>query len=185
VKFDYGGMAKQLREKDARLVDKGIEIIRRTVKLHGPRLVQEEIQGVSPRKPVDRGTYRRAFRFEDIPHGAMVYNFAPHAPIIELGRRPGARMPPLAEILAWVKRKKILPQGPVQMEHTVLAKGGRARSYRQQQRSWQDRQQEHIALQIARRIKARGLPARLIVTHASVALDRQIQAEFKAIDPGS
>lgn len=180
MKFEYSDMAKLMRDKDAKLIDRTVEIIRRDVRLHGPRLCQEEVQAAVPRIPVDRGTYRRSFRFENVDHGATAYNFSPHAPIIEAGRRPGGRMPPVAAILAWMRRKKIgLTQGPAVMSHTVLQKGARRQSYGEAHRELRDSQLEHVALQIARAIRARGLPAHHILGAASIGIDRQIQADIK------
>lgn len=135
-----------------------VKVIRKTVKLHGPRLIQEEIADVQPHVPVDRGTYRREWHFDDVPHGAVVYNSASHAAIIEDGRRPG-RMPPVDVIAAWVRRKKLV--------YLPWRKG------RLQQ---QDIRQ--AAFRIALAIKKRGLPARHILKFASARLDRVIHAEL-------
>lgn len=174
--YSYGDLAKELREKDARLQDRVVEIIRREVKVKAPRIIQREIAASAPRQPVDRGTYRRSFRFEDVRGGATMYNFSPHAPIIEAGRRPGARMPPLDVILEWVRRKRIGTAlvGPVRplMGPERRGKGVRRRSAR---KDAVERQQRWIALQIARKIKARGLPAHMIVTHASEIVDDGIR----------
>lgn len=73
---------------------------------------------------VDTGAYKRAFRVDDnqkrrstdglrdmrfrkMP--AMLINDAPHAAVIEHGRRPGAKPPPLAPIVRWVERKLGIP----------------------------------------------------------------------------
>lgn len=177
MKFTFEQYAKQLRDKDFHLVDEAVTVIRKTVKLHGPRLVQAEIAAVSPHIPVDRGTYRRSFRFEDIPGGAVAYNFSPQAPVIELGRRPGARMPPLQVILEWVKRKKIGEriQGPVQQQSGPRQRGGRNVSDR---RRAVENQQHWIALQIARKIKARGLPAHHILQLAGDKLAKVVGQEL-------
>lgn len=177
MKYTFDQLAKEMREQDSRLVDVAVETIRRTVKLRGPRLVQEEITGLAPRAPVDRGTYRRAFKFEDIPGGAVAYNSSPHAPIIEDGRRAGARMPPLGVILEWVKRKKIGAEvkGPVQAFSGPRQRGGKNRSDRARA---VENQQHWIALQIARKIKARGLPAHHILRLASDKLEVLIRGEL-------
>lgn len=164
MKFTFDQYAKQL-EKDGHLVEEAVEVIRRTVKLHGPRLVQAEIQEIKPHMPVDRGTYRRSFRFEDIAGGAVVYNFAPYASVIELGRRPGGRMPPLSVIADWVRRKGIgVRQGPKQK-----GRGFKRRT---------DAELRGIAFIIARRIRARGLPAHHILRLASAKLERVVGREL-------
>lgn len=176
MRFSFDQYAKQLRE-DGRLVEDAIKVIRKTVKLNGPRLVQAEIQAVNPHQPVDRGTYKRSWKFEGIPGGAVAYNFSPHAPIVELGRRPGARMPPLDVILDWVRRKHIGQQihGPVQQQYGPHQKGARRRSDRARA---VEAQQRWIALQIARKIKARGLPAHHILKLASDKLVELIGEEL-------
>ena len=56
----------------------------------------------------DRGTYRRGWRARATANGAILMNDAPHAPIVEDGRRAGARRPPLPVIERWAKRKLAL-----------------------------------------------------------------------------
>jgi len=158
--YSYSDMAKEFRGD--RTVERAVDVIRRTVKLHGPRLVQEQIASLAPRMPVDRGAYRRSFRYEDIPGGATAYSSAPHAAIIEEGRRPGARMPPVAVIAAWVRRKRLV-------EGSGAA---RARGERQ------------AAFLIARAIKVRGLPARHVLALASRKLDSIVRAELGKARPG-
>jgi hypothetical protein len=59
--------------------------------------------------PVDRGEYRASWQVESDEGGASLFSDAPHAAFIERGTRP--HMPPLAPILAWVKRKKLTGRG--------------------------------------------------------------------------
>jgi hypothetical protein len=54
---------------------------------------------------VNTGYYRRAWKATRIPGGCAVYNAAPYSPIIEGGRRPGARMPPPRVLEGWVRRR--------------------------------------------------------------------------------
>lgn len=163
MKFTYEGYHDQLK-KDANLVREAVEVIRTTVKLYGPRAVQEEISGMT-RAPVDRGTYRRSFRFDDVERGARAYNFAPYAAIIEEGRRPGQRMPPLAAIIEWVKRKGIgRAYGPNQAGKRRVSK------------ALSDSAARGIAYVIARAIAKRGVPAHHILEAASVEIDREVRA---------
>ena len=149
--FSYREMIRDFKNSEGVLVDDAVAVIRKTVKLHGPRLIQEEISQIVP-KPVDRGTYRRSWRADDIPGGVTLYNFTKQAAIIEEGRRPGAKMPPVSVILAWLQRKKIV-YGPFKD-------------------AWHKQKEEaHIALLIARKIKARGLPAHHVLRLASQRLD--------------
>lgn len=163
MKFTYEGYHDQLK-KDAKLVEGAVKVIRETVKLHGPRAVQEEISALA-RAPVDRGTYRRSFRFDDIPLGATAYNFAPYAAIIEEGRRPGQRPPPIGPIIEWVKRKGIGRQyGPNQAGKRKVS------------RALSDREARGIAFVIARAIGKRGVPAHHILEAAAVEIDRAVRA---------
>ncbi len=80
---------------------------------------------------VDRGTYKQRFKARRTKTGATLSNDAPHAAVIEFGRRAGARRPPLGSIIGWVSRK--------------LGVGGSAG--------------RSLAYVIARAIGRRGLPA--------------------------
>src|SRR5689334_12091271 len=91
----------------ARRIQEAVETVRRLVRLQGPRAVQEAVDATSP-LPVDRGTYRRSFRYDDIPRGIALANSAPYASVIEHGRRPGARQPPTSAIADWVRRKGVV-----------------------------------------------------------------------------
>lgn len=157
--FSFKNYGAALR-KDATLVQDAVKVIRKVVKLHGPRLVQAEISGLT-RPPVDRGGYRQSFKFDDTHDGAVAYNFAPYAPIIEYGRRPGQKAPPLEVIVAWVLRKGIAGKG----KNALRAARG-------------------IAYAIARQIKRRGLPALMILQHAAVGIDEEIRKEIDGLMTG-
>lgn len=51
--------------------------------------------------------YSESFEKRMVPNGVNVDNSAPHADIIEFGRRPGAPGPPVAAIQAWMDVKGI------------------------------------------------------------------------------
>lgn len=200
--FTFDQFAEELR-KDAELAKEAVKVVRTAVKLHGPMVVQAEIASVA-RAPVDRGTYKNSFRFEDIPDGAVAYNFQMYAPIIEYGRRPGARMPPVQAIYEWVRRKQIGTEftgpiqaaaayGPVRRETLVedarlAALGHGTKKIRVSRPRGPSRgalvkdavfkQQWGIALAIARKIKAHGLPAHLILESAAAKIDRAIVEEI-------
>jgi hypothetical protein len=183
--FTYDQYAREL-SRDLTLVGRAVEVIRRTVKLRGPRAVQAEIEAVTPRRPVDRGTYRRSFRFDAIPNGAVAYNFAPYAPIIELGRRPGAKMPPIDPIIEWVKRKGIgRQQGPVGSRESMIGPGkGRSGPKQLVRRAispakLSDRAARGIAFVIARAIARRGMPAHMIIARAAEVIDGHVHAELQ------
>lgn len=112
------------------------------VQLHGPRVVASVIAATTP-PPVDRGTYRRTWYVEDLDEGVVLYNNSPHAPIIEAGRRKGAKMPPVGLIAEWVRRKGIASREE--------AKG--------------------IGFVIARSIARRGLPGKWVLKRSQKLLD--------------
>lgn len=175
--FDYKSYSRSLKQ-DADVVPRAVATIRRTVKLHAPRIARAEVQSLRPRQPVDRGSYNRSFRVDDIDGGCVFYNFSTHAPMIEDGRRAGARMPPLDVIFEWVKRKRIGATliGPVQPIHGPRQKGARNISARGDA---VQRQQLHIAMQIARKIKARGIPGHMIVSITSTKVDAILRQEIE------
>jgi hypothetical protein len=61
--------------------------------------------GVGSGGAVDTGAFLRAWKAEATQDGARLYNDAPHAPIVERGRRAGAAMPPPDAIARWVRRR--------------------------------------------------------------------------------
>lgn len=169
-----------LKDWDERL-RAGAEAVHRAVALHGPRIAQATVATATP-PPVDRGTYRRSFKVQKTPTGAIFYNFSPHAPVIEDGRRPGARMPPVSVILAWVKRKRIGASlvGPVRPNVRVRSTtGGKARTIGGR-RGAVDRQQYGIALSIARSIKWRGLKGHRVLAITEAVLTPIVAAEIDA-----
>lgn len=109
-------------------------------------------------KVMDTGEYMRAWSAAELPEGAVLYNGRPYAPVIELGRRAGARMPPVAPLAAWVHRK-LRPEGGPAAEAA-------------------------IALAIARKIKARGIPGKLIMINSLGKLADALGEELRRIQVG-
>lgn len=73
-------------------------------------VIQNEIIPSEPRVPVDRGIYRGAWKVKPEEWGALVWNSAPHAPIVEDGARAenvkvGRAM--IDALTEWVLRKKL------------------------------------------------------------------------------
>jgi hypothetical protein len=141
--FDHRFLGAAIeREIGVLKLERVVGAVRRAVHLHGPRLAQALVDAENP-PPVDRGTYRRQFVTEDVRGGAAMYNSSPHGPIVEDGRRAGARMPPPDVLADWVRRKGI---GRV---YGPLGRGQRRRPSKQQARA--------LAFVIARAIARRGL----------------------------
>jgi len=147
--YSFDDMARYYREHE-RPVSEAVATIRRTVKLWGPRRVQEVTSALAPRAPVDRGTYRRSWHVDDIPTGAALYNSAAWASVIELGRRAGAKAPPLRVIIEWVARKKLA--GDRGASHAVRS---------------QDAEVRRVAFLIMMAIKRRGIKGRHVLQIAS------------------
>jgi hypothetical protein len=76
--------------------------------------VIQRITRTQPYPPVNTGQYRRAWRVEQLPNGARLWNGTRYAPILELGARPG-RIPapkkgkhglvPMMALLLWADQK--------------------------------------------------------------------------------
>jgi hypothetical protein len=178
--IDPRDLGKNLTEEYGKMIDASVKAIQTTVALHGPRIAQAVVNSFA-RPPVDRGTYRRSFKAQKVAGGAVFYNSAPYASIIELGRRKGAKMPPIDVILAWVKRKRIGATlvGPVQPGRKVYSRlGARAKAPNARKLAVEARQRG-IALMIARKISARGLPALHVLGITEEALTPIVE---KAVD---
>jgi hypothetical protein len=70
------------------------------------RTVVSEISQTEPRPAVDTGELRNSVYTSQVPDGAIVSVDAPHAGVVEYGRRPGGRKPPLQPLIDWVRRHK-------------------------------------------------------------------------------
>lgn len=73
--------------------------------------------------PVDTGQYAASWAFNSDETSAILGNYAPHAPIIEIGARPFT--PPIGPLLAWAKRVLRSSSQPPNYDDEVwrLAKG--------------------------------------------------------------
>jgi len=69
------------------------------------RTVVVEIGQATPRAAVDTGELRNSVDITLVDGGCVVAVDSPHASVIEYGRRPGARMPPVQAIMDWMRRK--------------------------------------------------------------------------------
>jgi hypothetical protein len=133
--------------------DAVVEAIQVTCTTRGLSAVQQVINGLQP-PPVDRGTYRQRFKVRMLKTGAAIYNSLPYAPVIEWGRRAGAKMPPPAALVDWVIRKGLVPR---------VRKGKSGKGWT----VWDQREAAmQIAWMIARAIQKRGQPARAVLSQA-------------------
>lgn len=85
-------------------------------------------------------------------HSQRVFNPVKHAPYVEGGRRPGARMPPPAQLERWVSVRFGLPMGRVR---------GRGRGGK-----FQASPAYRVAILVARKIAIRGIPGKFVMRRA-------------------
>ena len=144
--------------------------IQATCEIEGIGEIQKVIDATKP-LPVDRGTYRRGFKARRLHSGAMIYNSQKHAPVIEFGRRPGQKAPPIEAITDWVIRKGFVPK----------ARRGKKSGWTQ----WDQRQGAmQIAWLICRKIAARGLQAKHILGQALGFIESAVMLAARAAAEG-
>lgn len=102
-------------------------------------ILKRSVYSVRPHAPVDTKRYLNSFEIHRGPrHEVIVNNSRRYAGVIELGRRAGARRPPVQALVGWVRRKL-----------GVSAKDA-----------------PRVAFAVARKIGERGLPAKRVVASA-------------------
>ncbi len=99
---------------------------------------------------VNIGTFLQGWKATKSDDGADIYNTAPHAPIVEEGRRAGAKMPPQEPIARWVMRRLGVSRSDAQ----------------------------GLAFVIARAIARRGLRARKILEGSTDEIARMVREEI-------
>lgn len=156
-----GDLPTSLIDGSKLMFDGVVEAIQTTCGLQAEPIFQRLVSGEHP-PPVDRGTSRRQFHVANLSNGAVIYDSAAHFPILEEGRRPGARMPPVKAIYEWVRRKQI--------GATLV---GGAKSVEAQQKS--------IAYLIARKIAERGLKAHHFFRRLEQELTPQVEAAIERV----
>jgi len=150
------GAAAFILESHRQRVKRTVEAIQRTVLTRGPALLQESVDSTRP-LPVDRGTYRRGWKYVRLPDGAQIFSTTPYAAIIEQGRRPGQRRPPTAELMGWVRRKGL-----------VKGRGKNA-----------DADARSMAYVVARAIGRRGTPPKRVFGRAMDRLRAEVAAAIR------
>jgi hypothetical protein len=68
------------------------------------------------------GRFKASWKGSPADDGAFLFNEAPYAGVIEYGRRPGARMPPLAPIAQWAQRRLGLSEGDARAAAYLIAR---------------------------------------------------------------
>jgi hypothetical protein len=105
IRVPLEGLSARLERDFARLRPFMHDALFLTVATRGVALATMGVATAQPRQPVDRGEYRRSFAAAKVPDGAVLYNSAAYAGVIEYGRRPGQKRPPTKALTAWVLRK--------------------------------------------------------------------------------
>lgn len=77
-------------------------------------IVTDIVPSTKPWPPVDQGAYNAGWAMEPVTNGVLLYNAAPHAPVIEWGARAenikiGRKM--IDALAEWVVRKGLLGKG--------------------------------------------------------------------------
>ena len=147
--------ARFIVERRKKRMALAVRAVQETVLTRGPQLIQQEIDATTP-LPVDRGTYRRGWKFVRVKEGAEVYATTPYAAIVEDGRRPG-KMPPIEPLVGWVKRKGL-----------VTGRGKKAQA-----------DARGAAFAIARAIAKRGIRGRKVFARASKKLRAEVRQAIK------
>lgn len=74
-------------------------------------------------KLVDVGHFKRSWKVVRLANGgAQLVNDAPHAGVLEYGRRAGKKMPPLAPLVLWCRRKMGLSEEEAKRAAFVIAR---------------------------------------------------------------
>lgn len=168
-----GDVAAWLMENDEERRKRIVKAIQTCVSTEAPRLAQQETHAAKP-VPVDRGQYLRGFVSYPTDHGSVFINHAPHAPIVEDGRRPG-KFPPVDAIEAWVRRKfRVRFQ---EARRALAASRGRAQKARVIAPA-KDVSVRSIAFLVGRAIARRGLPPHRIMARVEARLTPLV---YKAI----
>ncbi len=104
----------------------------------------------SQRGANNTGAFRRAWKTGNTPSGVSIFNASSYAPVVEGGRRKGAKQPPTKDIAKWAQRRG-LPR----------------------------KEAERVAFAIARAIKLRGLKARNILKDSIPKITKVVMKEVE------
>ena len=96
--------------------------------LHSLEVVRSNTQHCPPASPngsagaVNLGVFYRGWRAARTEGGAVIFNDTPYASVIERGRRPGARPPPSAVLIPWLRRKAHMTEAEAKRLAFVVAR---------------------------------------------------------------
>ena len=153
------------------------------------------------------GDYVRGFYIRATPDGATLGNNARHAGVMETGRKPGRKPPPVAVILLWMQEKGIIGKIP---GYIVNAHVAMAMKFSKQDKRFtnadrkrirgkvEERARQHRlntreqfilaawrrARAIAKAIGIRGIRGRFIMARSIPAMGRVIKAEIRQFKRG-
>jgi len=139
-------------------VEKAIRVV---IATRAPLIMIQVTNEARPRPPVNTGAHRAQWRVGHVPGGATYYNMAAYAGVLDKGRRPGGRMPPVDAIEKWVKRKMAGEIKAARADTRELFRGADRETRRHAKyhaAAQEDATIRRIAFLIARKIAARGWP---------------------------
>jgi hypothetical protein len=73
------------------------------------------------------GRFRSSWTTDRIDRGISIFNKAPYAPVVEGGRRKGAKMPPPKALVSWAQKRAGLSKADAQAMAFVMARAIKTR----------------------------------------------------------
>lgn len=118
VKLNTSEWVGYLRKLGPRFHDAAMQ----GAKLTALRAVSDLQRRTSELDAVDRAFFKRSWRWQILKDGARVFNQAPHASLVEHGRRPG-KFPNIGAIRAWAKRRLHVPEKDADRAAFLIGRG--------------------------------------------------------------
>lgn len=152
---------KKLGQRYKQTVQAGLAAGARAATLHAIAVSRSVVQDFD-------GAFNQGWQHRPISwHSHKVFNPVKHAPFVENGRRPGAKMPPPRKLERWVSVRFGLPMG------RVRGPGGRflrSPAYR-------------VAILVARKIAIRGIPGKFVMRRSLFGMSQRMYfALVEALD---
>lgn len=95
----------QLTRKLGRLMPAALERANQDAAAKAVRILQEQTRVAKPRPPIFTGRFIRGWMAKGTGSSMAITNPAIYAPVIEYGRRVGAKMPPPSALIPWVRKR--------------------------------------------------------------------------------